>query len=500
MTTLTEGIELTIEEKIVPTIFEALWDLDPIYPMIARSSTNVVRNRGLGKGWKVLKTYVAGVAGGAKFTSPMGGNVVSGDNYTIYDTPQTFQGVDETSSPAFMQTSIQLVEHRGNFYLPHTILRADQLASSIGPVVAQCLKSVGELLAMQEAAMFYSTSVSGGVPTYALGDVGDSSVSITDHADTDAIIVDLDALNTSGRVHRFRQGMLVDFYDSTGTTKRNTAFYIAVDNVDPLENQITFRRVDGGEFQTTTVLGGGITYAGAGGDDDIIVIKDSVKVAPNSLESWIVDGTTLTSFFGIDVRDHGQLKSYVPTAINAALTESTLNRHFAMFYESFPGKRLDAAITTSGVIVGFIDNLDTYNAAIADQPGRFRYDRNGKPLDVEAGYEGFKYRFASRPCEIYTSTLCAKGTLYAGKFKGGGITRYVPPSLPGAKVDSRFGTECEFIASLGGSGGYQGIFKHAHSGSGATTTFIEAPFVRMWNCMPDQANFLKLSSITEVLG
>lgn len=500
MTTISDAIELTLEEKIVPTIFESLWDLDPIYPMIARSSTNVVRNRGIGRGWKVLKTYVAGGSGGAKFTSPMGSNVVSGDNYVIYDTPQTFQGIDETSSPAFMQSEIQLVEHRGNFYLPQTVLRADQLASSIGPVVAQCLKSVGELLAQQEAAMFYSTSVSGGVPTYALGDVGDSSASITNHDDDDAIILDLGATDTSGRVHRFRHGMLVDFYDSTGVTKRNTAFYVAVDNVDPILKQVTFRRVDGGEFQTTTVLGGGITYAGAGGNDDIIVIKDSVKVAPNSLESWIVDGSTLTSFFGIDVRDHGQFKSYVPSAINAPLTESTLNRHFAMFYESFPGKKLDAAITTSGVIVGFVDNLDTYNAAVADQPGRFRYDRNGKPLDVDAGFEGFRYRYASKACEIYTSTLCANGTFYAGKFKGGGITRYVPPSLPGSKVDSRFGAECEFVVPLGGSGGYQGIFKHAHSGSGATTTFIEAPFVRIWNCMPDQANFMKLHAITEVLG
>ncbi|KKL89379.1 hypothetical protein LCGC14_1915320, partial [marine sediment metagenome] len=87
-----------------------------------------------------------------------------------------------------------------------------------------------------------------------------------------------------------------------------------------------------------------------------------------------------------------------------------------------------------------------------------------------------------------------------GKFKNGGITRYVPPSIPGAKVDSRFGTEVEFIAPIGGSGGYQGIFKHAHGGSGATTDFLEAPFVRQWNCIPTQPNFMKLGTITEVLG
>lgn len=495
MATISDSVQLTLEQKIVPTIFESLWALDPIYPMIARSSTNVVRNRGIGRGWNVLKTWVAGLAGGAKFTSPVGGNVVSGtNNFTMYDTPQSFQAVDEVSAPAFIQTTVQLVEHRGNFYLPHQILRADRLNASIGSVVAQNLKGVGDLLAQQEASLFYSTDTT----SYALADMGDVSVNVTNKtADTAAINIDLSGTDASGRIHRFRAGMLVDLYDSTGATKRNTNFYVAVDNVDPLTDTLTLRRVDGGELQDTTVLGGGVTYNGAV-DNDIIVIKDSVGVAPNSLESWIAvaDG----SFFGITINDHSQFKSYVPSAINAALTESTLNRHFAKFYEAFPGKKLDAAITTTGVLIGFIDNLDTYNAAVADQPGRFRYDRQGRALEVDAGWESFRYRFASRPCEIYTSTYCNSGTFYAGKLKNGGITRYVPPSIPGAKVDARFGTEVEFIAPIGGSGGYQGIFKHAHGGSGATTDFLEAPFVRQWNCMPTQPNFMKLGTITEVLG
>ena len=496
MATISDSIQLTLEAKIQPVIAESLWALDPIYPMFARSSTNVVRNRGIGKGWNVLKTWVAGLAGGAKFTSPVGGNVVAGtNNFTMYDTPQSFQAVDEVTAPAFIQTTIQLVEHRGNFYLPHQILRADRLTASIGSVVAQNLKGVGDLLAQQEAAVFYSTDTT----NFALADLGDTSATMSNKSgDTAAIEFDVSGTNASGRVHRFRGGMLLDIYDSSGVTKRNTNFYVAVDNVDPLTDTITLRRVDGGTFQVATVLGGGITYAGAGGDDDIIVIKDSVGVAPNSLESWIA--VAGGDFFGITINDNSQFKSYVPAAINAALTESTLNRHFAKFYESFPGKKLDCGITTTGVLIGFIDNLDTYNAAVADQPGRFRYDRNGRALEVDAGWESFRYRFASRPCEIYTSTYCNSQTFYAGKLKNGGITRYVPPSIPGAKVDSRFGTEVEFIASLGGSGGYQGIFKHAHGGSGATTDFLEAPFVRQWNCIPEQPNFMKLGTITEVLG
>ena len=114
MATITDSLSNTLEEKIVPTIFESLWDLDPVYPMIRRSSMNVVRNRGIGKGWKILKTWVTGVAGGAKFMSAAGGNVLSGPlGFTMYDTPQSFQAVDEVTAPATFQSTVGLVEHRG---------------------------------------------------------------------------------------------------------------------------------------------------------------------------------------------------------------------------------------------------------------------------------------------------------------------------------------------------------------------------------------------------
>lgn len=339
MSTISDAIELTLEQKIVPTIFESLWDLDPIYPMIARSSMNVVRNSNIGRGWKVQKTWVTGVAGGAKFTSAQGGNVVSGpSNFNVYDTPQSFQSVDETTTPAFVQSNVTLIEHRGNFYLPHQLLRADRLNASIGSVVAQNLKGVGDLLAQQEAALFYSTDPT----TAALADIGNTSSSVADKtvpaADTSVMVFTLDgANNTSGRVHRFRPGMHVDLYDMTGATKRNLGFTLVVDNVDPLSDSIEIRRVDGGTFQTTTTLNGSITYAGAGGDDDIIVIKDSVMQTPKGIESFIADGTSVTSFFGIDVRNFGQYKSYVPGSIGSALTENILNKHVAKFFESFPG-------------------------------------------------------------------------------------------------------------------------------------------------------------------
>lgn len=501
MATVSDSVQYTLEQKIVPTIVESLWDLDPVYPMIQRSSMNVVRGRGIGRGWNVLKTWSSGVAGGAKFGAAAGGNVVTGpNNFNMYSTPQTFQGVDETTAPAFFQTTTTLIEHRGNFYLPHQIMRADRLDASIGSVVAKNLSGIAELLAMQESSVFYSTSASTGQ----LAGIGDTSVNVSNKtspaADTAAMNFDLSGTLATGRVHHFRPGMMIDLYDSTGATKRNAGFYLVVDNVDPLAQTLTIRRVDGGTFQVDTVLGGGEQMDGAGCDLDIIVIKDSVNITPNGPETWMADGSSVTSFFGVDVRNFGQYKSYVPSAVNAALTEGLLNRHFAMFYESFPGRRIDTLLTTMGVLNGFIDNLDSYNPAVGDQPGRFRYDRNGEALTVEAGWDAFRYRFASRPVNIYTSTMVNGGTVYGGRFGKGGLIRYVPPAVPGMKTDSRFGQEVEFVAPLAGSGGYQGIFTLARAANGAITDFVEAPFIRYFVIMPEQPNWFKMTGITEVIG
>lgn len=495
MATLMDAIQHTLVQEILPAIYSAAWDLDAFYPMVRRSWHKVKRNRGIGRGFTVTKNWSTGMAGGARFQSAQGSNVLSGpQNFNMYGTPQRFPGIDEVTAPAYITSTVDLLEQQANLYIPHHILRADKLDASITSVLADNLRGVGELVTQQEMALFYSTA-----PTQAaLVDLGNTSDTVSNvSGDTAAIDVDMGHANSGdGRIHRLRQGMMVDLYDDTGTTKRNTNFYIVVDNVDPIAQTFRLRRVDGGELQTTTTLGGGVTYATAGGDDDIVVIKDSVGYTPGSLESWIADGSSITDFFDIDVTDFGQYKSYVPAAISAALTDTVLNRHVGWFYESFPGKKLTAALTTLGVLLGFIDNLDT-GYATDGNPGRMRYERQGRALDVEAGWHAFKYYFAGRPLNVFTSTYCQSGNFYAGDLINQ-VTRYVPPPIGGAKVDQRFGMEIEYLAPLGGSG-FQGIFKHAHD-NGRTTNFVECPMVRQWVCMPNKPNFLKLSSITEVIG
>ena len=173
---------------------------------------------------------------------------------------------------------------------------------------AQNLKGVSTLVGQQEAAVFYAEDA-----YRALGDLGDTSATVANGSETSSMTVNLGGTSASGRVLRFLHGMLVDLWSSDGATHRNPDFLVAIDDVDPLSNTITLRRLDGGSFQTSTTLNSGVTYAGAGGDNDILVIKDSLSQGPINLNSWIKNSGTL--FNDVPLATRSMFKSYIKTGI-----------------------------------------------------------------------------------------------------------------------------------------------------------------------------------------
>ena len=501
-TTIMEStLSRTIREEILPSIYELGGPKDPVYSMAKRSWTNVKRDQGIGRNYQVHKVWGLGLAGGGSFGSALGSNMLNADawNFSAFGNPETWPGFDEVSAPTFLRSRVTLIKHKLNMFIPHDIMQSDQLNSSIGAVAPFYIKGLAKLALQQELGAFYSTAPT----TVAIAGIGTTAATVTNASgDTTAINVNLGGTLAVGRIHRLHKGQLVDLYNAAGTVKRNTNFQVFVDNVDYLAQVVRLRRLDGGDLQTTTVLGGGVTYAGAGGDLDIIVLKDSLGFTPGTMESWVADGSTITTFFDIDVRDHGDFKSLRPSAISAPLTESLLNRHVGYFYESFPDAQLKRGITTMGVLLGFIDNLDSVNqggmtsgSTNTTYPGRFKYERQGKALDVEAGWDTFNYRFGGRQLDIYTSRYMAKGRFYGGLFD---LTRFVPPPVPGSKMDSRIGEEIQFLGSTGGSA-YDSIFVRADYND-RFTNMLQCPAERKSVVMPGQPNFLELTGITEMTG
>jgi hypothetical protein len=495
MSTIMESsIGRTIREELLPTIYDLGGPMDPLYKLATRSWSDVVRNTGIGRNYQVHKIWGTGIAGGGSFGSALGSQMLdTPQNFSAFGAPETWPGHDEVVAPTFLRTIVQLIKHKLNLFIPRDILQSDMLDASIGQVVPFYIKGFARNVLLQELGTFYSTAPA----TVAWADIGDTSVTVTNvSGDTTAVNISLGGTGANSRIHRFERGTMVDQYNAAGTVKRNTGFFMYIDNVDYAAQVIRVRRLDGGELQTTTVLNGGVTYAGTGADDDILVLKDSIGFTPGTMEAWVADGTDNTSFFGIDVRDHGQFKSISQSLSGAPLTESLLNRHYGYFWESFPEADLGRAVTTMGVLLGFIDNLDQLiQGSGTANPGRFRYERNGKAVDVSAGWNTFDYKFAGRNVDIHTSRFLGKGRWYSGKFD---LTRYIPPPIPGTTMDSRIGDELQFLASSGGSS-YDKIFTRADY-NGRFSNMLQAPCERKYVICPGQPNFLKLHTIAEMTG
>jgi len=501
-TILESTLSQTLREELLPSIYERGVIKDPVYAMARRTWSNVVRNEGIGRDYKVKKVWGMGLAGGGSFGSPLGSDMINDStwSFSAFGTPETWPGYDEVSAPTFLTSEVQLVKHKLNLFVPRDILQADRLNSSIGAVMPFYVRGLSKLALQQELGTFYSTLPT----TVALASIGDASSTVTDGPDTSSINIDLSGASSSGatgRIHRLEKGQLVDLYKSDGTVKRNTNFLIFVDNVDYETQVVRLRRIDGGELQDSTTLGGGINYDSADGDGDIIVLKDSIGYTPGTMAAWVADGTTITDFFGITVTNHGEYKSILRDLSSAPLTESLLNRYVGYFKESFRDGDLPRAVTTNGVLLGFIDNIDanvqgaTEASTVGVYGPRFRYERNGRAVDVQAGWDKFNYRYGGRSMEIHTSTYMEKGRFQAGMFD---IDRFVPPPIPGTRTDQRISDEMQFLASSGSSA-YDSIFtRYDHNGK--FSNLLQAPAERKCVMMPRTPNFLLLTSVAEIAG
>lgn len=464
-----DALDKVIKEELSPGIRESLPDIDDVFKEIVTTSMGVERD-GLGRDWKFIHTFETGLSGAYAVRSAAGSSIVSSlDNVNMFDAPQGFPTYTEATATSFLQKTITLKEGFGNIAIPHQYLRADQLTASIGSAVKAILRGTAKKVAHLHAVNFYADDVT----NVSIGDVGDISATGTNNGTT-AVTVDFSGTDASGKVNRFFPGLLVDIYDSTGTTHRNSAFLVVVDQVDPLGNTVVFKSVNGSST---------ISFD----DDDFVTFKDSKGQGFSGLNSWI---KASGSVFGINLATYPQFKSLIQ-AIGGNLTEQVLNANMANFHDSYGGKYfLDTIITTAGVTTTLINDLDS---------DVNRFARQGKTLSVQGGWDEVGYSYKGRPCRWLISSYvngrtAAGGDLYAIKTAEQNIQRFVPPALPGSASEGMFDGSVEFVAPLGG---FSGIFMQSRLASGAASDGIEAPFVCVQEWCASNVQSMKLTGLTE---
>ena len=513
-------IDNFIREELPRVIHESLPAIAPIYNQIEQTSIGVVRDTGIGRGWKVIHLYATGVAGLMESSDPAG---IGMSAFTGNQATQFLQGTSATNmapfptaaaSPHTSSLKRELTLHMvtGNFSLPVTWMQADALTAAQIKQVARDIKAVGDLRAMVEAASFFAYTANDG--TYDQDVLGRISAIAENSGTADYIDVTVD--EEYGRISNFRTGMVLDIVadssgevqtgtDTDGTDVRNYTHtgaqyvYLIITDVDYLGKKITLTPVNsvtGAKPNYGSGTSGDVFQASyAGAADDWLVMSRCSRYDSGSrpmlswgLEDWIKGSGTVmggaAAAAALDLDTYHQFKSQV-VAVNGPLTDSVMNSYIGGYLDAYPGQSLDTIITTQGVTLKYLEQPGLYN-------NRMNYDRTGKALNVAGGWQDVSYSFNGRLLRWIISPMCLTKRLYGLKLGGGNLKRYIPPRVGGN--DGRVGGEVEFLAPLGG---HSGIFKIAHGSTGASQNYLEAPFWQYKLIAPVDVCGVKLTSLTE---
>jgi len=486
-----DALDNLIREELPSVVYESLIEIAPVYKYIKRTSMGVKRS-GIGRGWEVLHLFGTGVAGLMGNANPAGPAMFDSTRYPQsrvldYDTAGNltpFPAAAEAPHQYVLKRTLQLHKSTGNFSIPITWMSADALDASQVAQVVRDIKAVGDLRAQTEAVSFFMGSSNTLCRMANLSTAGASNGTLK-----------FTVAPGTGRTAFFRVGMMVDIYADNGSgsptgNPRNvvgtTYCPMIVADVDYLYGVITIQAVRGTNISGISFTNGQhVALRGA---------NISREMRSWGLEDWIKSsGVILGGQPGdpcLDLDVYSQFKSLVVDNVGGPLTDVVMNRYIGGFLDSYAGNRLDTIITTMGVTIRHLEQ-PLSNTLTGANETQF-YDRTGKPLTVQGGWDDVGYSFNGRKFNWLISPLCIAGRLYAVKFAGGNVQRYIPPAVGG--TDARVGNEVEFMAPLAGS---SSIFMPGRSSTGAPQELIEAPFWQYILVCPIDVRSVKLAGLSE---
>jgi len=526
--TAIENLSNFMREELPKVMHESLPLVAPFFKDIIATSVGVKRDETsmLGRDWKVIHIYDAGISGVMKYGDPLGPAMVAGTTtgkqaqmlqfYTA-ETSTPFPNALEAAHAGSLKRQLSLHYNTGNFSVPVAWMQADALSATQIKSVARDIKAVGKLRAMIEATSFHSMSVTG-TSTYETKILG-SVTSVSDSSNVVTVTID----ERYGTIHNFRPGMMIDFVNnSDGTAGGTLCDGTDLDGTDILNTDgvnkihVMIQRVD---YISRT-----FDCVGIGDDDGLIQAYDTTHgwtaaaskaivqydyivnagcsqytggTRPMStwgLEDWmkssgnLMGGSASSEALGLAL--YPQFKSSV-AAVNGPLTEDVLNKYVGQYLDAYPGLTVDTILTTNGVTQKHLQQYGLYN-------NRQFYDRQGKSLNARGGWSEVNYEFNGRVLRWIVDPLCLKNRLYAIKLQGGNIKRYVPPTISSGdnrlNVGAGMDGEIQFLAP---AGGHTGIFMVARGTSGQVLDVLEAPFWQYQLIAPIDPRGVKLTGLTE---
>ena len=496
---LLASFERIVEEDFGKGVTQATKDIDPWSKKLVDSSMGVARD-GLGKNWKKIQVFKTGLAGAATWRSVVGPAPVTGttanDKFTTYGTaaaftaPQTFPGAEQITFPSYVQSEVQLKEMYGNFQVPVEVMRIDMIPTNVGNHFEAILEGASRRVALREILAFWAHSQSTLGTSSGAYVTGVASQNITcdaggDWSGTSTAITNSDGI-TRYDLLRLQDGECVDIWEWSGAAwvKLNGTVPYFVALTDDLG--ISFKLV--GFSGSDVTLTSGRTFelhpfGSATGSTTTTITSNQ----PTPLSGWIKSSGTV---FGLNLANYPFFKSLVKalSAGEQVLTEQVLNRYINGFLTSKPhAGRIDTLVTTPGVKSKYVNNLDFTG----------RRDRFAMPVSLNEGYtEKWNYQRDGYELMVETSNFCPEGNLYGLVMRNGNIKKITPPQPGGVGKHPKFGEYVEFFGKITGNSIFVPVRDNTAS-RGSFTDWVEAPFKRWLEYMPDSFCGVRLTGLAE---
>ena len=220
--TAIENLSNFLREEMPKVLHESLPLVAPFFKDIIATAAGVKRDESspLGRDWKVIHLYDAGISGLMKYGDPLGPAMVAGT--TTGKMAQMLQFVTAAASTPFptatesphagsLKRTLSLHYQTGNFSVPIAWMQADTLSAAQIKSVSRDIKAVGKLRAMVEATGLHSIPITNEA-TYETKVLG-AVTSVSDASNIVTITID----EKYGTIHNFRPGQMIDIVKGDGT-------------------------------------------------------------------------------------------------------------------------------------------------------------------------------------------------------------------------------------------------------------------------------------------
>lgn len=491
---LIDFVQDQLKEELVMGLKESLPDIDPVMGRLCLNSKNVTRDS-IGRDWKVLHTFDAtGVTGLAHAVPLRGGlgesmtqsgllTVDGGNNskgYSLFGGPQmtTWPSADMLPTNAFLRRTITLKKHIASCPIPITLTQMDSLPG-VGSMVNSILKGFIRQINMLKLNNFWKLNSDGRIAT------GTMAAGVTTVGTTARVLT-----LTGGRIANLYPGMVVvPRNDATAAeTGESQTEPVFINSVDYRAKTITIVKPSGTQLSSMDDGGTVILYRYRA-DHVTNPSFTTTNYDMSGLEDWLVDDATST-VYGIPFASFQQFRSWKSSSYSGALDSSALNKMFGGFMEAYGSDAVDTIVTTDGVWLGFVDNIESTQQLL-------RYESQGQATNFVAGTKGkLKYLFNGKELEVIQTKHCPTGTVYGLKLGSGNVKMYIPPALPKAGTQAGHSQEVEFI---GKAIGYPSNIVPLPSSATSTLTTDGTHLPAQFYCevVPDQLQGIKMSTFSE---